>query len=508
MHKLVISDDDGHTTVVPLLREEITIGREDGNSIRLTERNVSRSHARLLKRNEAYIVEDLGSYNGVIVNGERIEENARLCSGDQLCIGDYDLSYQSDFVATANTMPAPKPRSEPPPRLVVLSEPAAGAEFSLTKPALRIGRNEKLDIWINHKSISHEHAEVQVKGGKVTVFDLESANGMKVNGVKASRAVLDSGDVLELGRVRFRFLPSQGAHSLEELPVETVDTSPTLPSRKSIVTISVIGVLLAFGAGALFATMRGDTEEVAVATTQVPTVTSTPSAGQAAARRRAKAKQNAQSSVPSSDESSKASAAAPKGEAAENAAEEPQEWEERLTKARKALARGRVDRAYSIANDLPEDSVLRKTPEFGEIRYRYAQAHITEAEQALEKGELERTQSEAKLVIGLAGATPKQRQDAKRLMRSARAPVDKPNKVDPQVALDEAYACVSRGDNACVVRALSGGKARSPAALALLVETYRAMDNLPAARKQMQTFVKRYPNNPRTPKYEQMLAEQ
>ena len=62
MYKLVILDDKGHTTVVPLLRDEITIGRQDGNSIRLTERNVSRSHARLLKRNEAYIVEDLGPH--------------------------------------------------------------------------------------------------------------------------------------------------------------------------------------------------------------------------------------------------------------------------------------------------------------------------------------------------------------------------------------------------------------------------------------------------------------
>ena len=61
MYKLVISDDEGHATVVPLLRDEITIGRQEGNSIRLTERNVSRSHARLLKRNESYVVEDLGS---------------------------------------------------------------------------------------------------------------------------------------------------------------------------------------------------------------------------------------------------------------------------------------------------------------------------------------------------------------------------------------------------------------------------------------------------------------
>jgi len=82
MFKLVISDDEGHTTVVPLLRDEITIGRNQGNAIRLTERNVSRKHARLVKRNGAYIIEDLGSYNGVTVNGERIDENSALEAGD------------------------------------------------------------------------------------------------------------------------------------------------------------------------------------------------------------------------------------------------------------------------------------------------------------------------------------------------------------------------------------------------------------------------------------------
>ena len=47
MFKLTIEDDEGKTTVVPLARDEITIGRLEGNTIRLTERNVSRRHARL-----------------------------------------------------------------------------------------------------------------------------------------------------------------------------------------------------------------------------------------------------------------------------------------------------------------------------------------------------------------------------------------------------------------------------------------------------------------------------
>ena len=36
MHKLTIEDDEGKTVVVPLIRDEITVGRQEGNSIRLT----------------------------------------------------------------------------------------------------------------------------------------------------------------------------------------------------------------------------------------------------------------------------------------------------------------------------------------------------------------------------------------------------------------------------------------------------------------------------------------
>ena len=37
MFKLVIQDDEGKTTVVPLIRDEITIGRKEGNTIRLDD---------------------------------------------------------------------------------------------------------------------------------------------------------------------------------------------------------------------------------------------------------------------------------------------------------------------------------------------------------------------------------------------------------------------------------------------------------------------------------------
>ncbi len=401
MYKLVISDDKGHTTVVPLLRDEVTIGRNEGNTIRLTERNVSRSHARLLKRNGAYVVEDLGSYNGVTVNGERIDMSSPLVAGDQLGIGDYDLAFQSDVVALVDTSPSEKPRSEPPPRLVVLSEPAAGAEFTLNKPTLRIGRDERLDIWINHKSISHEHAEAQLRDGKVTIYDLESANGMRVNGVRTSRAVLDAGDVLELGEVRFRFLPPEGAHSLDPLPEEALDRRTPSSSRKPLFVVSLLGIVVLVGVGAVFATMTGKTGAPTAAErppAELPQSAATPETARAIAR----VEPGPDSDGPTVDE--------------------PREWEGQLARARQAMAAGRHDEAYAIANELPEDSVLRETPEFGEIRYRHAQSHLNAGERALEEGNAERARTEASFVLGLEGITPKQRRDGKRLLRRVREP--------------------------------------------------------------------------------------
>src|SRR3954469_4191907 len=89
--KLIIEDDEGRKTIVPFSRDEISIGRLEGNTIRLTERNVSRRHARLIRQSDAILIEDLGSYNGVRVNGEKVDRTA-IRAGDVIEIGDYDLA--------------------------------------------------------------------------------------------------------------------------------------------------------------------------------------------------------------------------------------------------------------------------------------------------------------------------------------------------------------------------------------------------------------------------------
>ena len=61
MWKLTIEDDEGQITPLPLFRDHYSIGRGEENTIRLTERNISRSHAILKKNGEIWTLSDRNS---------------------------------------------------------------------------------------------------------------------------------------------------------------------------------------------------------------------------------------------------------------------------------------------------------------------------------------------------------------------------------------------------------------------------------------------------------------
>src|SRR5215831_14683597 len=113
MFKLVIQDDEGKTTIVPLIRDEITIGRKEGNTIRLTERNVSRKHAKLLKQNGSVYIEDLGSYNGIRVNGNKVAGRISVSEGDRIQIGDYQLALKADRAHSVDRDPFLDVKTQP-----------------------------------------------------------------------------------------------------------------------------------------------------------------------------------------------------------------------------------------------------------------------------------------------------------------------------------------------------------------------------------------------------------
>lgn len=228
MWKLSIEDDQANQTVVDLSRDEYTIGRDVVNTVRLTERNISRKHALLRKNGAGWVVKDLTSYNGCYVNGGRVAGERGLKHGDLLQLGDYRLEL-IDEDAAAKLDPESKTATIPgrpsqtirelPNRLVMIFGPAVGASFPLLDKRLVIGRGEDCDLPLNDTSVSRVHAEIHViEGGRYEVFDRDSSNGVRVNGVELKRTILDAGDVIELGDVQLRFVPAGQPYLPQEPP--------------------------------------------------------------------------------------------------------------------------------------------------------------------------------------------------------------------------------------------------------------------------------------------------
>jgi diguanylate cyclase (GGDEF)-like protein len=81
--------------VYRLTHARTTIGRSRGADILLPEHGVSRHHCTLLQRDGTFTIEDAGSTNGTLVNGERVS-SAELVTGDRIQLGP-DIVLQLDW---------------------------------------------------------------------------------------------------------------------------------------------------------------------------------------------------------------------------------------------------------------------------------------------------------------------------------------------------------------------------------------------------------------------------
>ena len=70
-----------------LLNGIITIGRKDGNTIKLTDQYASGNHAKIVVKNNEILIDDLNSTNGVFINDEKVNGSAKLRSNDKIRIG-------------------------------------------------------------------------------------------------------------------------------------------------------------------------------------------------------------------------------------------------------------------------------------------------------------------------------------------------------------------------------------------------------------------------------------
>ncbi|MFI5308084.1 MAG: hypothetical protein ACHQ53_12060 [Polyangiales bacterium] len=73
--------------------------------------------------------------------------------------------------------------------------------------------------------------------------------------------------------------------------------------------------------------------------------------------------------------------------------------------------------------------------------------------------------------------------------------------------MQQALACLSRGDNACVIQALEN-KAASADEIELLVATYRSLGDVPKATREMHRYLERFPTGRRAGEYDLVLQRQ
>ena len=86
---------DGHIErTYELSDEEVIIGRRSDASIVLLGNTVSRNHARITHENGQYIITDMGSTNGTMLNGELLIGSEVLSDRDTIGIGIYQLIFK------------------------------------------------------------------------------------------------------------------------------------------------------------------------------------------------------------------------------------------------------------------------------------------------------------------------------------------------------------------------------------------------------------------------------
>jgi len=84
--------------------------------------------------------------------------------------------------------------------LLVLQGPDKGKKFKLTSGIMCIGRKPENDIVLNDSSISRLHARLKLYHNKLTITDLDSTNGVIVNGELIQESQLFAGDEIILGQ--------------------------------------------------------------------------------------------------------------------------------------------------------------------------------------------------------------------------------------------------------------------------------------------------------------------
>jgi pSer/pThr/pTyr-binding forkhead associated (FHA) protein len=221
--------------------EPLIIGRRRGDLL-LDDAMCSSTHAQVIPREDGWMLQDLGSTNGTMVDGRLVRE-AVLRPGAEISIGNTTLvmfvGMPGDVPAEVE-VPAPVPQAPRravelawlldeelielkgspdrtrgnsdiidqelrlPPGLNAVLEVVAGSDegkvFRFTRGNITLGRKMG-EVPLSDLEVSKRHAVIEVFGREVIFLrDLDSTNGTYHNGRKISVSRLHGGDTIGVGR--------------------------------------------------------------------------------------------------------------------------------------------------------------------------------------------------------------------------------------------------------------------------------------------------------------------
>lgn len=212
MASLILTHDGAVIREYKLANERTTVGRKPHNDIHLEDPTVSGDHAVFLKHQHTY-VEDLGSTNGVILNGKRITKR-QLNHGDVVRIGRHEFKFVDETsgqfdktvmisaAASESAKPAPASTATAAPktgRVKVLNGPKSGEQILLNKPYTTLG------------SPGIQVAVIAKRGSNFFLMPMsgvgEKDNPPRLNNkpVGAQSQALKSGDVIEVAGTKLQF---------------------------------------------------------------------------------------------------------------------------------------------------------------------------------------------------------------------------------------------------------------------------------------------------------------
>ncbi|MFQ5398187.1 MAG: FHA domain-containing protein [Anaerolineae bacterium] len=122
--RLIVRLGPNPGAIFELTQESASIGRSAANDIVLADPEISRRHAQIIRQEDEYAIQDLGSTNGSFVNNQRVTGLTLLHHGDMVALGEiFTLEFQEgpaaepaadagspfDTLAEATMMEAPPP---------------------------------------------------------------------------------------------------------------------------------------------------------------------------------------------------------------------------------------------------------------------------------------------------------------------------------------------------------------------------------------------------------------